>query len=146
MATELIERTIDGEKYEFEQMGTKEALRILTRISKMVGKPLALATGAVKRGDDGKFKLDETVLSNVAGTLFDRIDEDETIALVEMLCATKALCAGQKINFDRHYEGKLIHLSKVLSAALEVQYGDFFDAVKEFLGSRADADTTPAKQ
>lgn len=142
MATELISREVDGIEYGFEQFGTRDAIKTLVRISKMMGKPLVLSIGAFK----GKDKpLDLSILANAASILFDTIDEIETLSLVEKLCGgDKVLCAGAKINFDRHYEGRILHLFKVLNTALEVQYGNFFDALSAFVGAQNPAVQHPS--
>lgn len=132
MATELITKQVDEHSYQFEQFGAKEALKVLMRLSKLTGKPFVLALGAY----EGKGKpLNMAAVSEAASLLFQAMDETETLTLFELLTAKKVLCDGKNINFDTHYEGRLTHLFKVLQTALEVQYGNFFSAVSEFLSA-----------
>ena len=132
---ELIEKTVDGEVYSFSQFGAKKSLRMLIKISKIVGKPLSLAFASA----EGPGKLsDKTVnpntLAQAVEALMERMDEDEVISILESLTSGDAcLCNGKKVDFNGHYEGNLSHMFKVLKAALEVQYGNFFDALSEYL-------------
>jgi hypothetical protein len=142
MATELIKRTIDGDEYEFEQFGAKQSLRVLMRLSKLVGKPLMLSMGAIKQ-EEGKKKFDANALGEAAKVLFDGMDENGTIELIEMLTAEKVLCNGKKIKFDEHYEKKLSHLFNVLATALDVQYGNFIEELTGSLDLKKEAVSTP---
>lgn len=131
MATELIKRTIGGDEYEFEQFGAKQSLRVLMRLSKLVGKPLMLSMGAIKK--DGEKKFNEAALAEAAKALFDGMDENGTLELIEMLTAEKVLCNGKTIKFDTHYAPpNLNKLFEVLLTALDVQYGNFLE---ELIGS-----------
>ncbi len=143
MATELIKKEVDGLEYQFEQFGAKQSLKILMKLSKMVGRPFIASIGSYQ----GKGQpLNVTALTEAASLLFQSLDETETISLIELLTAEKCWCAGVKIKFDTHYEGKLTHLFKVLNAALEVQYGNFFEELAAFLNSKSDkADTLQVK-
>lgn len=133
MDTGLIKRTIDGDEYEFEQFGAKQGLKVLIRLSKIVGKPLALAAGVSKKGADGETTFSAETLATAVEALTDRMDQDDVIELLTLLCSEKALCNGAKINFDSHYSRKFDRLFKVTEAALEVQFGNFFDALQALL-------------
>ena len=143
MATELIKREIDGHTYQFEQLGARQSIKVMIRLGKIIGKPFAVSVGAYQ----GKDKpLNTSILSEAAASLCQSMDETETLSLLELLTAEKALCDGKKIDFDTHYEGKIPHLFKVLKIALDVQYGNFPDALSEFLGLGKAGDLlTPAK-
>ncbi len=130
MASELVKRTVDGEQYEFEQFGAKQSLRILMRLSKLLGEPLMLSMGAIKKEEGGK-QFDVTILAKAAKCLFAGMDENGTLELIETLTSEKVLCNGKKIKFDEHYEKKLTHLFNVLTTALDVQYGNFIEELLE---------------
>jgi len=134
MSRDLVKKVIDGETYGFQQFGAKQALKVLTRLTKIVGEPMALAFTAAK--GEGKLStrdIDPDILASAVRALMERLDEDNVVDLVETLTASHLLCNGKQIVFDVHYEGKLGHLFKVLMAALEVQYGNFFG---EFLAKQ----------
>lgn len=146
MARELISRDVDGSTYQFEQFNTTLSLNVLIRLSKIVGKPLALALGAVFGDEQGKGKdeaarslleqdLKPALLAEAMDALMLRLDEKETIELIKTLAAGKVLADGRPVVFDVHYEGRLDHLFRVVQAALEVQYGNFFGALIARVGS-----------
>lgn len=134
---ELATKIVDGESYEFSQMGAKEALRMLTRLAKIVGKPVALTISSLKKPEGGDF-LDTEINMDFVGSaveaLVQNLEQNEVLDIIETLCAKNALCNGAKIIFNSHYESRLGHLFKVLWAALEVQYGNFFDVLREVPG------------
>ncbi len=128
MTQELIKRTIDGEEYEFQKFGAKQSLRVLLRLTKIVGEPMALAINSVKgNGPLLDRNINGEVLAMAVRALTNQMDENVVLDLIEELTAKdNVLCGGKKINFNTHYEGKIPHLFKVLSAALAVQYENFF--------------------
>jgi len=136
MALELARREIDGHVYEFEQFGAKRATKLLARLSKIVGKPLALGIAATAGRKLTEVDISAEVLSPIASALFDSLDSEEVQALLEAFTADeKVLCDGKKVFFDKHYEGRLDHMFRVFWAALEVQYGNFFAAFTALQGS-----------
>lgn len=143
--SERIVKTIDGDEYSFEKFGAKKSLKILVRLSKMIGKPISLLVGSIK-SEKGTKVLDSEIKTDVLAlaieAMADNLDSDEVISLMEELAANSILCNDKIVKFDSHYEGKLPHLFKVLAAALEVQYGNFFDAFKGFQESRKPSTST----
>lgn len=128
----LEKKQVDGSTYSFSKYGAKKSLKILTRLTKIVGEPLAIGMAAASGNKSSGKSLLETelnpeVISRAARALVDRLDEDDVMNLIIQLTSEDLLCDGKKINFDVHYNQKLPHLFKVLWAALEVQYGNFFD-------------------
>lgn len=129
----LIQKCIDDKEYEFERLGAKASLKLFIRISKIIGGPLSM----IFENSGGKGKLTslmssdlkELNISKAIKALMENVDADDALEIIEQLTAgEKVLCDGKKINFNTHYEGELPHLFKVVTAAFEVQYGNFFDA------------------
>lgn len=153
MAVGLIQRKVDKQVYEFQQFGTVHSLRILTRLTKMIGEPLTIAFSAMGIGNkenQGKGLLDRDMNGKLLGeavkALMNRLDEDEVLDLIQELSAKdNVLCDGAKIIFNSHYEGKLKHLFKVVAAGLEVQYGDFLGEMFESQGLKV-ASMSPGKR
>lgn len=145
MARELIKKIIDGSEYEFQQFGAKQSLKLLTRVLKIIGEPMALSVEAFE--GEGKLldrKISGKGLALAAKALTERLDQDEVVDLLTQFCSHPAcLCDGKQVEFNTHYEGRLGHLFKVFQAALEVQYQDFFGALSELRDSKAPV-TTPA--
>jgi hypothetical protein len=139
----LYEVEVDGQKYEFSKWGAEDALDVLLDIAKIVGKPLGAAFGAFAgKDDDGKSKLDQEFNPDMLGTVFealtDRMDKGVVKGLIKKLAAgNNVFCDGKPVtNFNLHYQDKLPHLFKVVQAALEVQYGNFFVALSGIAKSR----------
>lgn len=129
---ELVKKTIDGNEYEFEQMAPKLALKTLVKLSKIVGKPIAMVMGSdgiTKDKSKGILSknLSPELFSAAVGSMIEKLDEADTIELCVLLTADTVLCDGKKIDFNSHYASRLGLMFKVLAAALEVQFGNFFD-------------------
>ena len=135
--TGLYEVSVDGLKYEFSKWGAEEALDVLFDISKITGKPLASAVaGMFSKDSEDKSKVSPEIIGEIIGALMDRLDKKTCMALIKKLSSEKAWCEGAKISFDTHYQDKFDHLYRVIRAALEVQYGNFFAAFQGALGIR----------
>lgn len=143
MARELIEKEIDGATYSFSQFGAKQGVKTLLKIGKMIGEPMALAFGSFSgEGPLLERKIDGNMLGMAAKALFSRADDNEVLELITLLAATSCQCDGKQIDFNSHYEGRYGHMFKVLQAAIEVQYGNFFDALTD-LGATTPTDKPP---
>lgn len=154
MTLELVDKIVDGRTYAFEQLNTTTALKVLAKLTKIIGEPLMIGLGSlpkkeqprpltaagvpaplpepVKKKSLGDFDLTELktdVLGRAVAALTDRLDETEVVALVRQLTSEKVLCDNAPVVFDSHFRGQTAHLFKVLMAALEAQYGDFLGAV-----------------
>lgn len=131
---DLVQKNIDDRHYEFQQFNTTTALKVLAKITKLIGEPLAIALGSSFKVSPKENMLDKEldtdVLAKAVRALIQRLDEDEVVWLVQKMTAESVLCNNQKIIFDLHYKGEILtHLPKVLKAAFEVQYGNFTDAM-----------------
>lgn len=145
-AMEMQTREIDGHEYQFARWGAKKSTKILIRLSRILGEPLSLAITSIK-GDKqtrGKSVLDRDFDMDIIGkavrSLFERMsDENEVLDLIENLTSgDNVFSDGKKVIFDLHYQDRLGHMAKVLYAALEVQYGNFFgDVIGQFGQFRA---------
>jgi hypothetical protein len=143
LAAGLIERVIDEHTYEFQKWGAEESVQTLLQIGGLAGKPLMQAVSAVG-SQEGKQKLELDVLGAAIGSLIENAHNPMTMALIKKLSSEKVLCDGKKINFDHHYQDRLDHLFRVVSAAVEVQYGNFFAAFRGAAAMRRTPATSPA--
>jgi hypothetical protein len=137
MASGLIEKEVDGLKYEFEKWGAEESFETLLKLTKLAGKPLGMALASFV-GDKG---MDQDVSPDLLAMAFEgltgNMDEKVCMSLMKKLTSEKVFCNGAKVsNFSVHYQDRLMHLLKVAKAALEVQYGNFFE---ELLGLKSTA-------
>lgn len=130
----LYELEIDGEKYEFEKWGADEGVDVLLDIARIVGKPLGMAIGSLMGSDeDGNKGADKSfnpdVIAQIMEALSQSLDKATCKVLIKKLSSEKIYCNGAPIKFNLHYQDRYSHLMKVVSAATEVQFGNFFGAV-----------------
>lgn len=141
MGRELILREVDGQTYQIEQFGPTKAIKVLTKLVKIVGEPLALAIGGAGLSKEAQAEI----FGKAIGAISTRINEEEVVGMLKTL-AESCLKGdqGAKINFELDFAGKLGHLFKLCKAVLEVQYGDFLGELVDLSGSlkKAEAKTS----
>lgn len=126
---------IDGVIYGLQKFTARKSLNILTRLFKLIGEPVSTFAGAMEKD----FSL---VLPVAVKALADRLDESETVSLIEELLKGVTIGGGsQQPTLDSHFQGQIGHLFKLMAEALKFQYGDFFDV----LGSLSPAKLPGAK-
>jgi hypothetical protein len=158
MGRQVESRTIDGRLYEFYQVSPKIALKVLTRVTKLLGEPLGILggqlAGSKKDGIAALLEQDTSELLPKAVSLFvTRLDETEVQQVIDWLLEpvhvqTEDDKGTRRIMFERDFQGRIGHLMKVVLAALEVNFQDFFSE-NSGLGAifqRAKTDMTSAKQ
>jgi hypothetical protein len=117
------ERMVDGLTYEISKFSATKGVRMLTRLASLLGEPI----GAFTEGGLDK-KITGDMVSRAAKALFERLDENQAEKTVKDLLEN-VRCDGKAIQFDTHFQGRILHLFKVLKEVLEVQYGDFFGEI-----------------
>lgn len=121
------EKEIDGQKYEFSKWGAEESLDVLIDISKLVGKPLGMLMAG---GNPLEREMTPEIMGAIMDAFMSSADKTTVKGLIKKLASGESiLCNGAKLNFNQHYEDRLDHLFSVCAAALEVQYGSFFDGI-----------------
>jgi hypothetical protein len=139
--TGLYDVEIEGQQYSFQKWGADSATDALLDLSGIVAKPLGAGVGALfgkkKDEDDGEAGKPKTSAENIGlimEALLDRVSANKATckALLKKFASENVLCDGKKISFDSHYADRMPHMFKVVQAAVEVQFGNFFG---EFLGS-----------
>lgn len=148
MARETVKREIDGSLYEFHTMPAKAALKVLTRLTKVVGEPLGLLgdallgggkAGAVGAEGDGLVKgaletdIPQGALGKVLAAVTDRLDENQVLETVELVLVSVYVqgpsdAGTRTIRFEQDFGGRMLTMLKVFAAALEVNFSDFFAA------------------
>ena len=136
---------VDNETYIVGLMDPKTALRILTRLTKLLGEPLVAFLSNVDPADPKKSILDSQispdVIANALRGLVGRLDEDMVIETAEQLC-TVVLYKGKPVQFDTHFMGRIGHMVKVIGKVLKVQYSDFFGVFPALAVSKDSQDST----
>lgn len=136
---------IDNEAYVVGIMPPTQALRILTRLTKLCGESLVQFIATIDTKDPKKSLLDANispqVLSDALRGLIGRLDEELVVSLFQELCDV-VLYKGQKVNFETHFMGRLGHMFKVSFKVLRVQFADFFGALPGLGAYAASKDTS----
>ena len=144
MARTAVEKEIDGQLYTINPMMPTKALKILHRLGRYLGEPLALAMSG--EGDLLEQEINPEFVSKALRKLFDNMPEQELETLLKDLM-NSVIHEGKRIAFDDHFSNYgLPHLFKLSYAVLEVNYGDFLDVLVENADAfrRKGQDTTPA--
>ena len=121
---------VDGKKYSVTQFSASKGMKLLTRLVKILGEPMA----SFFSNPDAE---QEIAFQAALAALSDKLDEDVVLNTVKELIDSLSDAEGS-IQFDTYFAGQFGHLFKVLGKILEVQYGDFF-GVLVAKGSEAQA-------
>lgn len=135
MGRESVVKTIDGEEYTFHQLDPMTSTMILTKILKIAGTSVGMAVDQVaKSGVDNLMdaEVDAVIgkmdISSIVASLCDRLNEVEVREII-IAMTSQVICKGKgeisKV-FNEHFKGRILHLIKVVMAAMEVEYADFF--------------------
>lgn len=131
----LYEVSIGEEKYQFVKWNAEEALDVLLDIVPLVGKPLGAAASAFAGGGDSI--LDKDVDPNAIGAIIESLtsnfNKSTVKSIIIKLCSDQVMCDGKVVKFKSHYTDRMGLVFKVCQANLEVQYGNFFDAIRDLL-------------
>jgi hypothetical protein len=133
----LYETEIDGDKYEFEKWGAEDASDVLLDIITIVGQPLGMGAAALFGKDEDGVKgidrdMDPDIIGKIMESLTGNVGKNKLVvkSLLKKLSTDRVQCNSKPIaSFNIHYRDKLFHMTKVVRAGLEVQFGNFFDAV-----------------
>lgn len=119
------ERTIDGHLYAVSQLPASRGLEMFGKLAGLIG-PAALE--ALAKG--ASLDKDLKTLAPAAVMLFARLQPGDLSGIAkEMLGPATADNMPISDKFELHFQGRIMHLFKVLIFAVEVNYGDFFDAL-----------------
>jgi len=126
---------VDNIKYDINPFPTSVGIRLLTDITKLAGEPLIKTIMLLKSGDDKKklnikdVDLSPEMINSIMAGLYDRVDSD-TIDLLfkRLLTGTLVANSGTTLSsvYDDHFQGKYLHLFKVVFESFKVQFGDFW--------------------
>lgn len=118
----------------------KQAMKVLTRLTKVVGQPLgALASGLMgeKPGENAKGLADRDlppdIIERALVAFTDRLEEDMVTETIDIMFSVVHIQSGddvgtRPIRMDTDFRGKTLLMLKVFAAALEVNFADFFSA------------------
>ena len=128
------ERVIDGVTYSVYMLPPKTAMDLLVDIGKVVGPSVGTLVDAASSKGGAAALLEMSVtsefFSKAASELFERMDKSVLRSVIDQL-AKVSMADGVKLEstLDIHFRGKLGTMFKWLAFALQVQFGDFFNAL-----------------
>lgn len=123
----LYEQDIDGHIYEFSKWGADEATDVLMDLGALVGKPLGMALTMLSGAKGGDAPVDVDAIGAIMEHLSTAAFEKKTLCkhLIKKF-ATGCMCDGRRVDYNIHYADRLDHMFRVVRAAVEVQFGNFF--------------------
>lgn len=126
-------KDIDGHDWMVTQFPAGEGIKLLTKLTKLIGPTIAGLAGDVKKPSDlANMKLDSKVLQIALEQLASKLDEDNTLDLVKRLLAGTRKDGEEVIQtFDIAFQGEYLTLFKVLGFVLKVNYSSFFKGSNE---------------
>lgn len=137
------EKTIDGAEYIMYEMNPFKASALMSRILKMIGKPVAsIIQGVDKKPGQTIMEADfnQEMIGTAVEELVKQLNEKDLIKLMKDILPLELITFKsedmeefKKIpNIESHFgKFKLIHLYKVLKFGLEVNFEDFFSSLAE---------------
>jgi len=134
MARKKMNFNIEGKDIEVFQLPVPVSLKVLTRLTKILARPIGAAVGG--SSDSGSF-LDKSIdLGDIIGSLGDKLDEDIVISTIEMTLPYLTVNQRPVNNLESFDDYGPIFLLKVMAKVLEVNFGDFFAEFLEKGNSR----------
>lgn len=127
-------KVIDDIKYEVWLLPVPEAQRIALKLAKKLGKLLGDAAGGLKMSDPdagGAMTVDPGIIGKAISGLTDSLDEAEFHEVSYKMLAYVFVETPQgsskfvKVQPDVQFQGKILHMMKVVGAAIEVNFSDF---------------------
>lgn len=124
---------INEHEWTVTQFPAGEGIKLLTRLTTLIGPTIAgLAGDAKKPSDLANMKLDSKVLQIAVEQLASKLDENSTLDLVKRLLAGTRKDGEEVIQaFDIVFQGDYLTLFKVLGFVLKVNYSSFFKGSNE---------------
>lgn len=142
---------IGDTEYAFYPMSPERSIKMLTRLTKVLGEPLVrvLAGVVTSQGegedqskpatDDRNLLMDSLkresareAITEAVSTLASRLDEDQVVDTIKTLISSAEIKrpgdnGTRRINFEADYAGRIGELMMATRYAIEAEYGDFFD-------------------
>lgn len=131
--------TIGESSYEIEKLPPKIAIKILTRLIKLLGEPISKAVKGVSESNDPKKSILDTELTQLdfvaeaITALTSNLDENMILQTIELLLGyvyKKNRDGGYVVvQMDIDFQGKTNEMLKVIKSCLEVNFKDFFEEI-----------------
>lgn len=147
MAREIVTKKIGGVEYIATQFPPRKSLKVLTRLTRVIGQPLMKLMNSV---DGEKGILDQDVskldIGGAISALGNALGDDDlyeiAVEVCECVTADGVQLIGDKL--DVHFTGKLDDMFKVVAFAVEVNYQNFLGDLVAKAGNLAPATNDPS--
>ncbi|MCK5127628.1 MAG: hypothetical protein KAR42_15330 [candidate division Zixibacteria bacterium] len=131
-------KTIDGQDFTFFQLNPFKANRLLIKLVKIAGPALgSLANSKDVNGVQDLMDADIDA-KGLLDSICEKLDEDEIEEMFKKLLSQVHCSEVGELSNESHcdtvFKGKISLMYKVVFAALEAQFGDFFGANGVFAG------------
>lgn len=123
---------IGGETYTITLFSPTRAVKLATKLSKLVLEPLSVMAGASGNKNNPDQNKVVELLPQAIRSLTQRLDEDEVLDLIRELM-TSVSKNKKQIQFDLEFTGRLGDMVKLVYKIIEVQFEDFIIALGEML-------------
>ncbi len=117
------EFAVGDRRYQTTQYPATKGLKLLTRLSKIVGKPLGMFASRLDE------KATPDLIGNAIEAMLAQVDEEIVVKLVDDILSSTQIIENstyRPINFNIDFAGSYGHLFKVIKEILSFQYSDFF--------------------
>lgn len=128
----LFEVDIDGDTFEFSPWSLKRSVKMGVRLARIVADPMTRIYALMQGAKGAQADVAPAVLGGIADKLVERLaeDDEQTWALLVTLCTEGVSRNAQEVDMERDFARKPKVMLQVIKAALEAQYGDFFEGAK----------------
>lgn len=132
-------KEIDGKTYEIWHLPTEQAIKMLTKLTKLIGEPLGKSIGGLtsNSGSILDAQINYDFIGAGIGLLANKLDEDEVLGIVKTMLkyVNKKNEKGGfiEVNLEIDFQGEIMHLLNVVRASLEHNFSDFFAGIKSRL-------------
>lgn len=134
--TAIENRKVDGKSFTITKLNVEDALKVLIWLTKSTGGSLAKGLGELESFKDLKDgdNVDFSKFSGVLESLFDRIDEKETIEKIEILLSCVSY-ETQNLHFNHPVLiGEPLLALKLAKESLGVNFKSFLDGISGLAG------------
>jgi hypothetical protein len=134
--------TINGTRYSVMMYAPSKFLKLTTKISKLLGEPMAMLVANMKgkNVDLSEMDLNEEVVGLAIKALVEKLDPDAMPDFVNELLDGVEVIDGnirRQVRIDVDFMGNVSQMFAVLKETLKFQYADFFGALATVMPSVA---------
>lgn len=132
-------KEIDKETYEIWHLPAELAITTLTKLTRIIGEPMGKAMGGLESSSGSLMdaNVNFNIIGHAIGLLASRLDENEVMLIIKTMLkyVHKKESNGKlrECDLELDFQGRIMHLFKVVQASLEFNYSDFFAGIKSRL-------------